>query len=146
MEAPPASQRPPSLAPAPQAREAAPPQPPQPKAESEQPKRAQPNTPYQFQFQQRPPLPPQQPPKPAPTFKTPQFRSQQDQKGPVIKQSGRLKLYIQSIGAKHHGLEAALKKEGIKESVYDFVKRMLIFSVFFAFAIASEMSPVRRCM
>jgi archaeal flagellar protein FlaJ len=47
----------------------------------------------------------------------------------------RLRLYIQSIGAKHPDLEPALRKEGIKESIYDFIKRMLILSVIFTVAI-----------
>ncbi|MEM0149619.1 MAG: type II secretion system F family protein [Candidatus Micrarchaeaceae archaeon] len=51
------------------------------------------------------------------------------------KQSG-LKLYIEGIGAKHKGLEIALKEHGIKGSLYDFIKRMLIASAMFGVILA----------
>ena len=40
--------------------------------------------------------------------------------------------YIESIGAKHKGLENALREQNIKESLYEFVKRMLIASAMLA--------------
>ncbi|MGC8687486.1 MAG: type II secretion system F family protein [Candidatus Micrarchaeia archaeon] len=46
------------------------------------------------------------------------------------------KLYIEGIGAKHKGLETALKEHGIKGTLYDFIKRMLIASSIFGVIIA----------
>ena len=47
----------------------------------------------------------------------------------------KIKLYIEKLGSKQKGLEAALRQQGIKESLYDFVKRMLIASVMLAVVI-----------
>ena len=105
----------------------------------------EPNKPYKFEFPGSSLLQPQQPkPAPsaprAPTTARPPLTPRQ----PFIpraaqrsKSSGKLHLYIQGIGAKHPELEAALRKEGIKESLYDFIKRMLIFSVIFTAAISA---------
>ena len=48
----------------------------------------------------------------------------------------RISMYISSIGAKHKGLEAALKEQNIKGGVYEFVKRMIIASVMLAIVLA----------
>lgn len=47
----------------------------------------------------------------------------------------KMKLYIEKLGAKQKGLEAALRQQGIKESLYDFVKRMLIASIMLAIVL-----------
>ncbi|EQD39605.1 type II secretion system protein, partial [mine drainage metagenome] len=44
----------------------------------------------------------------------------------------KMKLYIEKLGSKQKGLEVALRQQGIKESLYDFVKRMLIASIMLA--------------
>ena len=54
---------------------------------------------------------------------------QQAKAGP--KKPSRFRLYIEGIGAKHKGLEIALKERGIKGTLYDFIKRMLIASAMF---------------
>ena len=43
-----------------------------------------------------------------------------------IKAPNRVKKLIESIGARRKGLEAALREQGIKESIYEFIQRMLI--------------------
>ena len=48
----------------------------------------------------------------------------------------RIKMYISSIGAKHKGLENALRDQGIKGGVYEFVKRMLIASAMLSVVLA----------
>ncbi len=40
----------------------------------------------------------------------------------------RMQIYFASIAAKHKGLDAALRAEGIKESPYEFVKKMFIYA------------------
>ena len=47
----------------------------------------------------------------------------------------KMKLYIEKLGSKQKGLEAALRQQGIKESLYDFVKRMLIASIMLAIVL-----------
>ncbi len=64
------------------------------------------------------------------------------QAGPAAgapKNTNRVTMYISSIGAKHKGLETALREQGIKESLYEFVKRMLIASVALSVVIAVAM-------
>ncbi len=53
----------------------------------------------------------------------------QQQEGKEGKKISKFQLYIASIAAKHKGLELALRDQGIKESVYDFIKKMLINSI-----------------
>jgi pilus assembly protein TadC len=55
----------------------------------------------------------------------------------IPKNPGPMHNYIQKIVTKHPDLEQALRKEGIKESAYDFVKRMLMFSVIFTISIGA---------
>lgn len=72
----------------------------------------------------------------APTVAAAQDSTQQ---APPIKPTARagprkpssFKLYIEGVGAKHKGLEISLKEHGVKGSLYDFVKRMLIASAMF---------------
>ncbi len=40
----------------------------------------------------------------------------------------RMQIYFASIAAKHKGLDAALRAQGIKESPYEFVKKMFIYA------------------
>ena len=56
--------------------------------------------------------------------------------------SGSWKHYVQGIGAKHKGLENALKEQGIKYSVFEFVQRMIIASIAVAVAIAISMAAL----
>jgi flagellar protein FlaJ len=44
----------------------------------------------------------------------------------------RWRLYVQSMGAKRKGLEQALRVEGFRESLYEFVQRMLITALMIA--------------
>ncbi|MGC8586120.1 MAG: type II secretion system F family protein [Candidatus Micrarchaeia archaeon] len=67
------------------------------------------------------PMQTMQPQRPAPT--------QQAKAGP--RKPSRFRLYIEGIGAKHKGLEIALKERGIKGTLYEFIKRMLIASAMF---------------
>lgn len=60
-------------------------------------------------------------------------------KKPAMERESRIKLYIESIGAKHKGLEAALREQNIKESLYEFVKRMIIASVMLAVVLSITM-------
>jgi len=53
------------------------------------------------------------------------------------KTPGRLHLFIQKTATKNPDLETALRKEGLKESAYDFVKRMLMFAIIFTVAISA---------
>jgi pilus assembly protein TadC len=53
--------------------------------------------------------------------------------------SDRVRFYIESMGAKHKGLEAALRDMNIKESMYEFVKRMLIASIMLGVVLAITM-------
>ncbi|MCL4374103.1 MAG: type II secretion system F family protein [Candidatus Marsarchaeota archaeon] len=48
----------------------------------------------------------------------------------------RIRLYIEGVGAKHKGLELALRERGIKGTVYDFIKRMLIASAMLGVILA----------
>jgi flagellar protein FlaJ len=58
-------------------------------------------------------------------------------RAPTQAPPGAFKLYIQRMASKRPDLESAMRKEGIKESVYDFIKRMLIFSLVFTIAIGA---------
>ncbi len=49
----------------------------------------------------------------------------------------KIRLYIQGVGAKHPEIENAMRKEGLKEPLYDFIKRMLMFSLIFTVAIGA---------
>ena len=53
-----------------------------------------------------------------------------------------IKLYILGIASKNPELEVALKKEGVKTSVYDFIKRMLTFAAVFALVIGAVSAVV----
>jgi flagellar protein FlaJ len=44
----------------------------------------------------------------------------------------KFKLYVENLGAKHKGLEGALLEQGIKSSLYEFVRRMVIASMMLA--------------
>ncbi len=126
-------------------------QPPKPAAPAappvQQPKAPQPNKPYQFQFPgARPSSAAAQTQKPPPLklfsqMPIPKYVPRTSSSiprqpaGSPQGPPGMLRLYIQRIGSKHPDLEGGLRKEGIKESVYDFIKRMLILSVIFTVAI-----------
>ena len=135
-------------------------------------KPVQPNKPYVFRFpsgQPKAPTPPKPPPQPKPqappspapaprsnlippmpsrlsyskiisSIPLPTFK-------PVAAQSqgstpSRIRLYIQGVGSKHPELEAALKKEGMKTTLYDFVKRIMIFSLIFSIVIGVVLAIV----
>jgi pilus assembly protein TadC len=53
------------------------------------------------------------------------------------RKDNRIKRYIEGTVAKHKGLESALRDQGIKESAYEFVKRMIIASIMFAVVITA---------
>ncbi|MDE1865403.1 MAG: type II secretion system F family protein [Candidatus Micrarchaeota archaeon] len=102
------------------------------------PQPGQPNKPYTFQFPGTKPSgqkPGQPTPSPTSIFNRMAPPSTQKASRPQGPPS-RIRLYIEGIGAKHPDLEGGLRKEGIKESVYEFIKRMLILSVIFTIAIA----------
>ena len=76
----------------------------------------------------------------------PQQRVQQVQQQPKAQREqfgfekpGKWKHYVEGMAAKHKGLEASLKAQGIKYSVFEFVQRMLIASIAVAIAIALSM-------
>ncbi len=48
---------------------------------------------------------------------------------PVGKKTSSLKTYLQSIGAKKKGLEAALREQGMKVGLYEFVRNMFFASL-----------------
>ncbi|MGC8652115.1 MAG: type II secretion system F family protein [Candidatus Micrarchaeia archaeon] len=52
------------------------------------------------------------------------------------KKPSSIRLYIEGIGAKHKGLELSLKEHGIKGTLYDFIKRMLIASAMLGVVLA----------
>ncbi len=51
------------------------------------------------------------------------------------KRPTRFRLYIESLGAKQKGLDVALREQGIRQSLYDFVKRMVIASITLAIVV-----------
>jgi flagellar protein FlaJ len=53
----------------------------------------------------------------------------QAQGAPQTQKISKFQLYIASIVAKHKGLDMALRDQGIKESPYEFVKKMLVNSI-----------------
>lgn len=57
----------------------------------------------------------------------------------TVRGASRVRFYIESIGAKHKGLENALREQNIKESLYEFVKRMLIASAMLALVLSITM-------
>ncbi len=65
-----------------------------------------------------------------PQQSTPQYGSginpMQKTSTPVQGRPGRWHLFVESIGAKHKGLEQALRDQGIKGTLYSFVQRMII--------------------
>jgi len=60
-----------------------------------------------------------------PIYQT-QPQTQQTQQQAKI---SKFQMYIASVAAKHKGLDLALREAGIKESTYDFIKKMLINSI-----------------
>ena len=52
---------------------------------------------------------------------------------------GKWKHYVEGMAAKHKGLENALREQGIKSSVFEFVQRMIIASIVVGAAIALSM-------
>lgn len=51
------------------------------------------------------------------------------------KRPSAFNLYVQRLGAKQKGLEAILQEDNIKESLYNFVRRMVLASIFLAAVI-----------
>jgi len=45
---------------------------------------------------------------------------------PTTKRDNLIKSYLKGMESKHKGLEAALREQNIKESAYEFIKRMVI--------------------
>ncbi|MGC8623040.1 MAG: type II secretion system F family protein [Candidatus Micrarchaeia archaeon] len=81
---------------------------------------------------------PQDQVQPKPAMAMPQQKAQMQ--GPVAAGKGsKWKHYVEGMAAKHKGLEAALREQGIKSSVFEFVQRMIIASVMVAIAIAVAM-------
>ena len=54
---------------------------------------------------------------------------------PGYKKLGRLQMYLANVSLKHKGLEASLREQGMKESAYDFIRRMFINAVIISVAI-----------
>ncbi len=87
-------------------------------------------------------------PKPGGLFgrKSPAAQPARPQQGPQtdkiklnnvdFKKPTKFKLYIEKLGVKHKGLEAALAEQGIKGSVYEFIRRMVIASIMLAVVMA----------
>jgi len=74
--------------------------------------------------------------RPAAREKPSQSMKQQQQQ---MKRS-RFKLYLERMGYKHKGLEAALIEQGMRESMYEFVKKMLIAAIMLAIVIAASIA------
>jgi flagellar protein FlaJ len=53
-----------------------------------------------------------------------------------LKTRSRIYLYIERVEAKHKGLEAALREQGIRENVHDFIQRMLTAAIMIAVVLA----------
>lgn len=72
----------------------------------------------------------------------------------VIRRRGTFFLYVESIEGKHKGLEAALREQGIRQNVHEFIQRMLIASIALAVILAITMTflffsvglPVFNCI
>ncbi|MEM0147507.1 MAG: type II secretion system F family protein [Candidatus Micrarchaeaceae archaeon] len=54
----------------------------------------------------------------------------------------KFRMYIESIGNKHKNIEVALRAQGMKESVYEFIKRMLIAAILMSAIIVIAMSLI----
>ncbi len=59
-----------------------------------------------------------------------------------FKKPTKIKLYIENLAAKQKGLEVALIDNGVKGSVYDFVRRMLIASAMLGGAIGVSLALI----
>jgi len=64
--------------------------------------------------------------KPKPAGKPPIFRQKPQQGAPSATGPSAWKLYLASVAAKHKGLEEAIRKQGIKGTVAEFVQRMMV--------------------
>ncbi|MGC8710364.1 MAG: type II secretion system F family protein [Candidatus Micrarchaeia archaeon] len=65
-----------------------------------------------------------------PIYQQAQEATQTGQKPQVPqKEVSKFQIYVASIAAKHKGLDIALREQGIKESTYDFIKKMMINSI-----------------
>ncbi len=62
--------------------------------------------------------------------------------GGETKKPTKFRLFIENIGAKHKNLEIALRAQGIKESLYDFIKKMLIAAIMLSLILAISMFVV----
>ncbi len=65
--------------------------------------------------------------------------------GPGGKPTGRpnrLQIYFMSVAEKQKDLEAALRAQGIKESPYDFIKKMFTYSIIVSAVIAIAMGAI----
>ncbi len=62
--------------------------------------------------------------------------------GGETKKPTKFRVYIENIGAKHKNLEIALRAQGIKESLYDFIKKMLIAAIMLSSVLAVSMFVV----
>ncbi len=59
-----------------------------------------------------------------------------------FKRPTKFKLYIEHLGAKHRGLEAALIEQGVKGSIYEFIRRMVMASIMLAVAMAFALTMI----
>lgn len=58
---------------------------------------------------------------------------------PPMRKSSSFKNYLEGIGAKKKGLELALREQGVKSSLYEFVRNMIMISVVLGIAIGATL-------
>lgn len=71
----------------------------------------------------------------------PQANAERAPQGPVKKPT-QLQIYLMSTAAKHKDLDAALRAEGIKETPYEFVRKMFIYSICVSAVVAIAIGAV----
>ncbi len=60
----------------------------------------------------------------------------------TVRKMNAFQMFITTTAARHKNLETALREQGVKESMYDFVKKMFIYSALLAIVITFVVSYV----
>ncbi len=59
-----------------------------------------------------------------------------------VRKMNSFQMFITTTAARHKNLESALREQGVKESMYDFVKRMFVYSALLAIIVGLVVSYV----
>ena len=68
-----------------------------------------------------------------------QSRNPQGEAATPGEKSSSFKTYLEGIGAKKKGLELALREQGVKSSLYEFVRNMIMISLVLGIAIGATL-------